>query len=340
MRRVFHADYVGDLGPMDYERARLAAAGAELVAARCADAGELIARAAGAQVVWLEWTPHIDRAVLAALPECELVMRWGAGYDQIDVAAATELGVAVANAPAYSTENVAEHTLALLLALARGVVADDRAMRAGQWREPPAGQQRPVGHQRPIDHQRLSGHTLGIIGLGRIGRRVAELGLAFGCRVIGHDVRADPAVPPGVERAGLAEVVAAADYLTVHTPLAAPTTHLVSADLLAGAKPGLLFVNTSRGPIVDTAALLAAIDAGIVAGAALDVFETEPLPAGSPLRSRPEIVLTPHEASSSAEAEDDLRAEMCDATIAWFTEGWAGSVVNPEVRGKLRRVAG
>lgn len=331
MNRVFHADYVGDLGPMDYERATLAAAGAELVAARCADAGELIDRAAGAQVVWLEWTPPIDRAVLAALPECELVMRWGAGYDQIDVAAATDLGVAVANAPAYCTENVAEHTLALLLALSRGVVADDRAMRAGRWREPPAGQQRPVGHQR------LSGHTLGIIGLGRIGRRVAELGLAFGCRVIGHDVRADAAGPPGVERAGLAEVVAAADYLTVHTPLAEQTRHLVSADLLAGARPGLLFVNTSRGPIVDTAALLAAIDAGVVAGAALDVFETEPLPADSPLRSRPEIVLTPHEASSSAEAEDDLRAEMCQATIGWFTEGWADSVVNPEVRGKLRR---
>ncbi len=87
--------------------------------------------------MWLEWTPHIDRAVLAALTECELVMRWGVGYDQIDVAAATELGVAVANAPAYGTENVAEHTMALLLALARGVVADDRAMRAGLWREPP-----------------------------------------------------------------------------------------------------------------------------------------------------------------------------------------------------------
>ena len=325
MRRVFHADYVGDLGPMDYERAALAAAGAELVIARCADTAELAARAAGAQVIWLEWTPHIDRAALAALPECELVMRWGAGYDQIDVAAATEMGVAVANAPAYSTENVAEHTLALLLALARGVVADDRAMRAGLWREP------------PIPHQRLSGHTLGIIGLGRIGRRVAGLGLAFGCRVIGYDVRDDPAVPPGVELASPAEVVAAADYLTVHTPLADATRHLVSADLLAKAKPGLLFVNTSRGPIVDTGALLAAIDAGIVAGAALDVFETEPLPADSPLRSRPEIVLTPHEASSSAEAEDDLRAEMCQTTIEWFTEGWAASVVNPEVRGNLRR---
>jgi D-3-phosphoglycerate dehydrogenase / 2-oxoglutarate reductase len=275
MKRVFHADYAGDLEPFGYERAALGQAGAELVVAHCA--------------------------------------------------AATELGVAVANAPAYSTENVAEHTMALLLGLARGIVADDRAMSAGLWREP------------PIAHQRLSGHTLGIIGLGRIGRRVAELGRAFGCRVIAHDVRADLAVADGVELADRAEVVASADYLTVHTPLDAQTRHLVNAELLAGAKPGLLLVNTSRGPIVDTAALLSAIDAGIVAGAALDVFETEPLPPDSPLRSRPQVVLTPHEAASSAEATDDLRAEMCRATIQWFTEGWADPVVNPEVRARLRR---
>jgi D-3-phosphoglycerate dehydrogenase / 2-oxoglutarate reductase len=325
MKRVFHADYAGDLEPFGYERAALGQVGAELVVAHCDSGDELIAKAADAQVVWLEWTPTIGRAVLAALTECELVMRWGAGYDQIDVAAATELGVAVANAPAYSTENVAEHTMALLLGLARGIVADDRAMSAGLWREP------------PIAHQRLSGHTLGIIGLGRIGRRVAELGRAFGCRVIAHDVRADLAVPDGVELADRAEVVASADYLTVHTPLDAQTRHLVNAELLAGAKPGLLLVNTSRGPIIDTAALLIAIDAGIVAGAALDVFETEPLPPDSPLRSRPEVVLTPHEAASSAEAADDLRTEMCRATIQWFTEGWADSVVNPEVRPRLRR---
>ena len=325
MKRVFHADYVGDLEPFDYERAVLAKADAELVVAHCEDAGELIAKAAGAQVVWLEWTPPIDRKALAALTDAELVMRWGAGYDQVDVAAATELGVAVANAPAYSTENVAEHTMALLLCLARGIVADNRAMSAGLWREP------------PIAHQRLSGHTLGVIGLGRIGRRVAELGMAFGCRILANDVRTDLDVPAGVELSDLTGLVAQADYLTVHVPLGEQTRHLVDAGLLAGAKPGLLLVNTSRGPIVDADALLAAIDAGTVAGAALDVFEAEPLPADSPLRSRPEIVLTPHEAASSAEATDDLRAEMCQATIQWLTEGWADSVVNPEVRASLRK---
>jgi D-3-phosphoglycerate dehydrogenase / 2-oxoglutarate reductase len=325
MRRVFHVDYQGDLGPLDYERAALAAASAELVAARCATADDVIAAAAGAQVVWLEWAPHIGRRVLAGLPDCELVIRWGAGYDQVDVAAATDLGVAVANAPAYSTENVAEQTMALLLSMVRGVAADNAAMHAGGWRD------------SAVAHQRLRGHTLGIIGLGRIGSRVAALGLAFGCRVLAADVRTGLAVPPGVEMTTLAQVVAAADYLTVHVPLEPQTRHLVSAELLAGARPGLLFVNTSRGPVVDTAALLDAIDAGTVAGAGLDVFDREPLPADSPLRSRPEIVLTPHEAATSPEALDDLRAEMCDATVAWFTEGWTSSVVNPAVRSRLRQ---
>jgi D-3-phosphoglycerate dehydrogenase len=324
MKRVFHADYAGDLEPLDYERARLREIGAELAVARCADQAELISRAEGAEVIWLEWVPPVDKHVLLALPHCRLVMRWGAGYDQIDVRAATELGVAVANAPDYCTENVAEHALALLLAMTRGVTAGNTAMHSGGWRDPAVG------------HQRLAGRTLGIVGLGRIGRRVAELGAAFGCTIMASDIRADLAVPDGVRLAGLDELMAQSDFVSLHTVLNERSRHLVNADLLATAKPGLLLVNTSRGGVVDQAALLAAIEAGTVAGAALDVFETEPLPADSPLRSCPAIVLTPHEASSSTEATDDLRAEMCQATAQWFATGWTDSVVNPEVAATLR----
>lgn len=324
MRRVFHADYVGDLGSLDYERLRLGEIGAELVAARCADQDELIARAAGAQVVWIEWTPSVDERVLRALPDCRLVMRWGAGYDQIDTQAATKAGVAVANAPTYCTENVAQHAIGLLLSMTRGIAAGNQAMHAGGWRD--------TGYV----YQRLTGRTLGVIGLGRIGRRVAELGAAFGCQVIASDVRADLAVPAGVRMTGLSELMAEADYVSLHTVLNEQTHHLVNASLLARAKPGQLLVNTSRGGVVDSAALLAAIESGRLAGAALDVFETEPLPADSPLRSCPAIVLTPHEAASSIEAADDLRAEMCNATNQWFTTGWTDCVVNPEVRGRLR----
>jgi D-3-phosphoglycerate dehydrogenase len=324
MRRVFHADYVGDLDPLDYERARLREIGAELVVARCASKDELIDNAAGAEVVWLEWVPPVDDYVLRALPDCRLVMRWGAGYDQIDVAAATELGVAVANAPTYCTENVAEHAMAMLLAMTRGIAAGDAAMHSGRWRD------------TAVVHQRLAGRTLGIVGLGRIGRRVAELGTAFGCRIVASDVRADLEPPAGVRLTDLPQLMAEADFVTLHTVLNERSRHLVNAKLLAGAKPGMLLVNTSRGGVVDHAALLEAINAGTVAGAALDVFETEPLPADSPLRSCAAIVLTPHEASSSVEATDDLRAEMCDATAQWFDTGWTDSVVNPEVRTRMR----
>lgn len=327
MRRVFHADYVGDLEPLDFERAQLGLAGAELVAARCADKDELIKNAAGAEVIWLEWVPPVDGYVLSALPDCRLVMRWGAGYDQIDVRAATELGVAVANAPTYCTENVAEHALALLLAMTRAVTAGDAAMHGGGWRS------------SAIAPVRLAGRTLGIIGLGRIGRRVAELGAAFGCTVIAHDVRTDLVLPDGVRLTGLTELMAEADFVSLHTVLNESSHHLVNASLLAGAKPGMLLVNTSRGGIVDQAALLAAVESGVVAGAGLDVFETEPLPPDSPLRSCPAIVLTPHEASSSAEADHDLRAEMCTATVQWFETGWTDSVVNPGVRARLRAKA-
>jgi len=328
MRRVFHADYVGDLEPLDFERAQLGLAGAELVAAHCADQDELIRQAAGAEVIWLEWVPSVDEHVLSALPECRLVMRWGAGYDQIDVRAATALGVAVANAPTYCTENVAEHAMALLLAMARGVTAGDAAMHAGGWRDP------------AVAHVRLTGRTLGIIGLGRIGRRVAELGGAFGCHVIAHDTRPDLVPPADVRMAGLTELMAESDFVSLHTILNEASHHLVDASLLAGAKPGMLLVNTSRGGVIDQEALLRAIESGIVAGAGLDVFETEPLPPDSALRSCPAIVLTPHMASVSAEADQDLRAEMCQATTQWFETGWTDSVVNPEVRSRLRAKAG
>jgi D-3-phosphoglycerate dehydrogenase / 2-oxoglutarate reductase len=324
MKRVFHADYVGDLGSLEFERARLGEIGAELVAAHCADRDELIKNADGAEVIWLEWVPPVDAYVLRALPQCRLVMRWGAGYDQIDTKAATELGVAVANAPTYCTENVAEHAIALLLAMTRGIAAGNAAMHSGGWRD------------SAVLHQRIAGRTLGIIGLGRIGRRVAELGLAFGCEVIAHDVRADLAAPPGVRMTGLPDLMAEADFVSLHTILDEGSRHLVNSSLMSVSKPGQLLVNTSRGGVVDQGALLSAIESGRLAGAALDVFETEPLPPDSPLRSCPSIILTPHEASSSAEAEQDLRAEMCYATAQWFETGWTDSAVNPEVRSRLR----
>jgi D-3-phosphoglycerate dehydrogenase len=312
------------MGPYDYERETLAAVGAELRVVRCADEAELVAAAADADVVWLEWTPHLTGRGLRQLPRLGLVMRWGVGYDQIDVAAATELGVAVANAPTYCTEDVAEHAMALMLSLARQVAWRHEQMRSGQWR---------VSAPLP---RRLQGSTVGVVGLGRIGRRVAELAAAFGARILGHDVM--PITVPGVEVVDLDRLLAESDFVSLHVPMAAQSQHLINAETLARIKVGSFLINTSRGGVVDTAALIGAVESGRLAGAALDVFETEPLPADDPLRSVQNVVLTPHGAAGSDHSLTDLRREMCDATVQWLTTGWAGSVVNPQIRGRQRSV--
>ena len=318
MTSVLQLEYVGDLAPYDYETSALAAAGAVLDVARCADGDEVVARAADARVIWLEWTPHLTRQVLERLPRCELVMRWGVGYDQIDVAAATELGIAVANAPSYCTEDVAEHAIAMMLSVSRQVVFRHEQMRAGLWR---AG-------KAPI--RRIQGSTVGVVGLGRIGRRVAELAAALGARVLGSDPVA--AAPPGVHGVDLPTLLAESDFVTLHVPMSEANRHLIDDVAIGGMKTGAVVINTSRGGVVRAQSVIDALADGKLGGAALDVFETEPLPADSPLRAVPNLVLTCHEAANSEHSIADLRREICAATVDWLTTGWADSVVNPQIR--------
>jgi len=327
MSSVVQVEYVGDLAPYDEEEAALAAAGATLTVVRAADADALVAAAHDADVVWLEWTPHLTRDVLARLPRLGLGIRWGVGYDQFDVAAATELGIAIANAPSYCTEDVAEHALALILALSRQVVHRDRQGQQGLWRHGPAVQ------------RRLAGSTVGVVGLGRIGSRVARIASAFGAEVVGYDPVA-AAVDAPVRRVDLDDLLRSADIVTVHVPLTDATHHLLDTDTLALLQPHALVVNTSRGGVIRQAALVEALDAGRLGGAALDVFEREPLPADNPLRGRDNVVLTPHEGANSPQALRDLRREVVDATVEWLRTGWTGSIVNPAVRAHARGLAG
>jgi len=327
MSSVVQVEYVGDLAPYDAEEAALAKAGATLTVVRAPDADALVAAARDADVVWLEWTPHLTRDVLARLPRLGLGVRWGVGYDQFDVAAATELGIAIANAPSYCTEDVAEHAMALILALTRQVVLRDRQGQQGLWRH------------GPVPQRRLAGSTVGVVGLGRIGGRVARLAAAFGAEVLGYDPVA-PAADPAVRRVDLPELLRAADVVTVHVPLTDATRHLFDAEALALLQPHAVLVNTSRGAVVSQDALVEALDAGRIAGAALDVFEREPLPADNPLRGRDNVVLTPHEGANSPQALHDLRREVCAATVEWLRTGWTGAIVNPEVRPHARGLAG
>lgn len=324
MISVLQVEYLGNLAPYDYEERILTAAGAKLTVARCADENELIRIARDADVLWLEWAPRVSRTVLEQLPRCGLVMRWGVGFDQIDVAAATELGIAVANSPTYCTDDVAEHTIGMVLSMSRQIVVEHERMREGLW---------PPGNGAI---RRLRTATVGVIGLGRIGRRVAELAAAFGARVLGYDLM-DSAVP-GAQIVDLSTLLRQSDVVCLHVPVSDATRHLINEATLAQMKPGAFLVNTSRGALIDQSALLDALRSGRLAGAALDVFDPEPLPSDHPLRGISSVILTPHQAATSEHSTADLRREMSGATVDWITQGWTSSIVNPEIRGRQRGI--
>ena len=235
--------------------------------------------------------------------------------------------MAIANAPGYGTDDVAEVAFGLLLSVARRTAAHTTQMLDGAW---------PIS--TPGSIHRLRGRTLGIIGAGRIGTAVAGIAAGFGLRVIGYDIARSPdqMAAAGIEAVDLDTLLARSDYLSLHVPYTPSTHHLVDAALLARLKPGAILVNTARGKVVDTDALIDALASGHLAGAGLDVFEQEPLPADSPLRSAPNVVMTPHIGGYSVEAFADLRLEMCRTTIDFMTTGWASAIVNPAVRDHLR----
>jgi len=227
-----------------------------------------------------ERTPF-GAARLERLPSLRLLVTTGMGNAAIDVAAAARLGITVCGTRGLPSPT-AELTWALILALVRHVPAEDRALRTGGW-------QHTIGTE-------LAGRTLGVIGLGRLGTRVAAIGRAFEMDVVAwsQNLSADTAANAGVRAVARAELLATADVVTIHLRLSERTRGLIGAAELAAMKPGAYLVNTSRGPIVDEAALLAALREGTIAGAGLDVYDTEPLPPDHPLRSAPNTVLTPH----------------------------------------------
>ena len=224
--------------------------------------------------------------LIKAAPKLRIIGRAGTGVDNIDVPAASSRGVIVVNAPGANSISVAEHACALLLALARAVPAADHAMKDGKWEK-----KRFLGTE-------VRGKTLGIAGLGRIGQEVAQRARAFGMRVVAHDpfISRDIAEGLGVELLPFDEMLATADFLTLHLPSTPETKHLLNDARLALAKPGIRIINTARGELVDEAALKRAIESGVVAAAGIDVFEKEP-PADWSLAKMPQVIATPHIAS-------------------------------------------
>jgi D-3-phosphoglycerate dehydrogenase / 2-oxoglutarate reductase len=287
-----------DHDSVDPERAVLDGHEVELRVLDCRTPEEVAAQAGDADVLINQYVP-ITAAVLEALPRCRLVVRYGVGVDNVEVEAATERGVWVANVPDYGRDEVADHTLALAMALLRGVVVLDRSVRDGVW---------GLDAARPM--RRLSVLTWGVVGCGAIGAAVARRAAGLGMRVVGYDLPQVPSEPP-IERVGLEELLGSADLVSLHAALTPESHHLVGAGALGRMRPTAFLVNTARGGLVDAAALLAALDAGELAGAALDVLEGEPPDElGWRLARHPRVVATPHAAWYSEEAFHTLKTEV------------------------------
>jgi D-3-phosphoglycerate dehydrogenase len=252
------------------------------------------------------------------------------GVDTIDVDAATERGILVLTAPSGNTTSAAELTFALLLALARRVPAADRSMKAGEW------------DKKSFTGIELYGKTLGLVGAGRIGGEVAKRARAFGMRVVVYDpfLNAERARALDVEVGSLHDVLERADVLSVHVPLTDVTKNLIGTEEIGRMKTGALLLNVARGGVVDEDAVIAALNAEKLGGVALDVFSAEPLPAEHPLRSLPNVVLTPHLGASTVEAQQGVAIEIADAVRSALLDGDLSRAVNaPAVGGEdMRRL--
>jgi phosphoglycerate dehydrogenase-like enzyme len=286
--------------------------------------GQILEALRGA-VASLAGSEPYTRRVLAANPQLRVIARAGVGYDAVDVAAATEQGVAVCIAPDTNQDAVAEHTFCLILALVKHLVPQHAGTVAGQW---------PRQANLP-----LRGRTLGIAGLGRIGKAVAIRGAAFKMPLLAYEPYPDPAFVRqyNVTLVPVERLLAESDFLSLHLPLTPASRHLINKATLGRMKPTAFLVNTARGGLVCEADLYEALRSGRLAGAALDVFEEEP-PGASPLLGMDNVVVTPHAAGVDVQSRDDMALSAAQA-ILWLLRGeWpAEKVVNPEVRAKFGR---
>lgn len=259
----------------------------------------------------------VTKDVLAQSPKLKIIGRAGVGVDNVDLAAATEAGVLVMNTPGGNAVSVAEHTLALMLSMARSVPQASASTKSGKW------------EKKKFLGTELRGKTLGIIGLGSIGREVVKRAKPFEMRILAHDpyVSAQNARDLGVELVPLRDLYSQSDYITLHVALTPETDHMINAEAFAQMKPGIRLVNCARGELIDIAALEKAVQSGHVAGAALDVFEVEP-PGDNPSLKLESVVATPHIAGSTEEAQEIVGIRIVEQLVAYLNTGVALNAVN------------
>ncbi|HYK83220.1 MAG TPA: phosphoglycerate dehydrogenase [Gemmatimonadales bacterium] len=325
--RVVIADRVAAAG------VQLLAATAEIEVVQCAGKPreELERALGGAEALIVRSETRVTADLLTRAPLLRVIARAGTGVDNIDVPAATRRGVVVMNAPGANTVSAAEHAMGLLLALVRHIPWAAEAMRRGEW------------DRKRFEGRELRGKTMGIVGLGRIGGHVAQLAQAFGMQVVGHDPYLSPerAAELRVRLLPLEQLLRQADVVTLHVAHTEQTHHLINAERLKLMKPTAVLVNTARGELVDEAALADALREQRIGGAAVDVFAVEPLPADAPLRKLERVILTPHLAASTAEAQERVSVEICGAVRDALLAGDLSFAINvPGISGDLLRRLG
>lgn len=301
---------------LDYglERTAITAAGGDLMVSGHHPVSEQevldLPGLASASLLLVELAP-ITRAVLAAAEKCVAVIRYGTGLDNVDLDAARRYGIAVESVPGYAAESVSEHTLLLMLATARRLLAHVDRVREGEWR-PTEIDLRPVG---------LEGSALGIVGLGAIGRAIAIRASAFGMRVTATDPYVNPSsVNSFIDLVDVDTLLGQSDYVSLHVPLTRETQGMVNEQWFSRCKPGMVLINTARGGLVNEFDLLQALDAGTISYAALDVSIDEPLPVNHAFRSHPRVLFTPHIAFWSDRAERNLRNSVAQIAVRHLSE--------------------
>lgn len=304
---------------LDLARAVVARAGAELRLAPQPTPESIVATAKDADALLVTYA-KITADMIGQMKKVRIISRFGIGVDNVDLEAATRQGIVVTKVPDYCIDEVSDHAVALLLSLIRKIPFSSARAHAGRWDMPAV-----------VPIHRLRGTVLGLVGFGRIPQLVAPKAQAFGMRVIAND----PYIPaPVMEKANVgrvefSELVKTSDYISIHSPLLPETRHLFSTEVFRQMKPGSLLVNTARGPIVDEAALAAALDAKQLAGAALDVLEQEP-PVSSPLFGRDNVILTPHTSFYSVESLEELQTKASEEVVRVLSGQPPRNPVNPE----------
>ncbi len=312
-----------DHGSIDEETEELRRIGAELILVQLRKEEEVIQTCKEADGLIIQYAP-LTRRVIEALPHCKVISRYGVGVDSVDLQAATNFGIIVANVPDYCIDEVSNQTIAMLLSLVRKTAFFDRKVKESKW-----------DFRLGMPIYRLQGKTLGLIGCGRIGLEVAKKISAFGVKVIAFDPYLQK-VNEGIELTDLDSLLRKSDFISIHCPLNESTKHLIGEREFKKMEKKPILLNTSRGAIIDEKALILALEKGWISGAGLDVLEKEPPDIQNPLLKMENVILSPHVGFYSEESIRELKRRTAENVSAVLTGNWPKSVVNREVIGKTR----